>query len=91
MKVLLLLAKPLLLVLLLLAGCARLNLAALRKDQDVLATFAAVHGQNAAAVQEREQHLRRQISSCNAVLVATLVALAGLAVYDTQRSAKPSL
>ena len=59
MKPFLRLAKPLVLVLLLFASCERFNLAALQKDQDVLATVVAVRGLGTAPLKRREAHLNR--------------------------------
>ena len=85
MKSFLRLAKPLMLVLLLFASCERLNLAALQKDQDVLATVVEVRGLSTAPLKRREAHLNRQINRCNALLLATLVAIMGLVVYERRR------
>jgi hypothetical protein len=87
MKLFLRLAKPLVLVLLLFASCERLNLAALQKDQDVLATVVEVRGLSTAALKRREAQINRQVNRCNALLLATLVAIAGVVVYEHKRPA----
>ncbi len=88
MNVLLRLAKPLLLVLLLLASCARLNLAALHKDQvDVLASILAAQGKSTAPINDIEKQLNWQIALCNGLLAATLLAITGLVVYENKRPA----
>ena len=87
MKLFLRLAKSLVLVLLLFASCERLNLAVLQKDQDVLATVVEVRGLSISLLKRREMQLNRQINRCNSLLLATLVAIAGLVVYEHKRPA----
>lgn len=86
-KALLPLAKLLLIALLLFASFMRFNLAALQKDQDVLATVVEVRGLSTAPLQRRGSQLNRQINRCNALLLATLVAITGLVVYEHKRPA----
>ena len=88
MKALLPLAKLLLIAFLLFASFMRVNLAALQKDQDVLATIVEVRGLSTAPLKRQEAQLKRQITRCNALLLATLVAITGLVVYEHKRPAK---
>ena len=90
MRILLRLAKPLLIGVLLLAAFERLNMAALYKDQDVLSTILEVEGRSTVSAEESKKHLERQITLCNAFLVATIVAIIGIVVYETKRPANQS-
>ena len=90
MKILLRLAKPLLIGVLLLAAFERLNMAALYKDQDVLSTILEVEGRSTVPAEESKKQLERQITLCNALLVATIVAIIGIVVYETKRPADQS-
>lgn len=86
MKELLRLAKFLLIALLLLASFMRVNLTALQKDQDVLATVVEVRGLSTAPLKKREVQLNRQTNRCNALLLATLASITGLVVCERKRS-----
>jgi len=90
MKILLRLTKPLLIGVLLLAACERLNMAALYKDQDVLSTILKVEGRSTVPAEESKKRLERQITCCNALLVASIVAIIGIVVYETKRPADQS-
>ena len=90
MKILLCLAKPLLIGVLLLAAFGRLNIAALYKDQDVLSTILKVEGRSTVPAEESKKQLERQITRCNALLVATIVVIIGIVVYETKRPADQS-
>ena len=90
MRILLGLAKPLLIGVLLLAAFERLNMAALYKDQDVLSTILEVEGRSTVPAEESKKQLERQITLCNAFLVATIVAIIGIVVYETKCPANQS-
>jgi hypothetical protein len=83
MKLFIRFTKPLLLGLLLLASCERVNLDALYHDQvDTLSSVLEAEGKSMAPLTPIENQLSRLITYCNALIVVSLLAITGLVVYS---------